>query len=271
MPTIIKANGSQEPFNPEKIRRSIERSGIPPEMQDKIVSHVTARVHDNMDTAQISYDVTKFLEESDYPFARSRYKLKQALMQLGPTGYPFEDFVSEILVLLGYTTKTRQILMGKCVNHEVDIVAEKGESKIMIEAKFHNSLGIRSDVRVPLYTKSRFEDLKDKHLFSESWVITNTKVTTDAIAYAECVGMKIIGWSYPEKGSLRDIIEETQTHPVTILNTLNLQQKAQLLANHVVTCKSLMENKDQLSVLRLTPEEKKDVEKELDFIVSSST
>src|SRR5207245_2048481 len=136
---------------------------------------------------------------------------------LGPTGYPFEDYIAKIFQRQGYTTLIRQILPGNCVSHEIDVIAEKNTvipTKIMIEAKFHNQVGMRTNVHVPLYTKSRFEDIKIKHNFSEVWLVTNTKATVDAIAYASCVGMKIMTWSYPEGESLRDLVEKFHMFPI---------------------------------------------------------
>jgi len=112
-------------------------------------------------------------------------------MELGPTGYPFEDFVTEILKAKGYVTQTRSILLGKCVSHEIDVIAQKNAEKIMVEAKYHNAPGIHTDVHVSLYTKARFDDLKEKYQFSQPWLFTNTKITPDALAYALCVNMAL--------------------------------------------------------------------------------
>ena len=46
-------------------------------------------------------------------------------MKLGPTGYPFEDFIAKLLQADGYETKVRQILKGECITHEIDVIAEK--------------------------------------------------------------------------------------------------------------------------------------------------
>src|SRR5205085_12654308 len=105
---------------------------------------------------------------------------------LGPTGYPFEDFIARILQSFGYSTKVRQFLMGKCVSHEIDIVAEKSGKSCMIEAKFHNNPGIRSEIHVALYTQARFQDVKLRNTLDSAWLVTNTKTTVDANTYALC-------------------------------------------------------------------------------------
>lgn len=265
---VIKENKDVEPYSEEKVLSSIKRAGVPLEMHASVLAHINGKAYNNIPTKEIYHHITEYLAASPYPYTKSMYSLKQSVMALGPTGYPFEDFVAELLTSFGYSCLVRQTFMGACVSHEVDIVAEKPGLKAMIEAKFHNALGTRSDVRIPLYTHSRFQDIKEKYQFTEGWVVTNTKATTDAIAYAECVGMKIISWSHPEKGSLRELIEQAGLHPITMLTTLSLAHKTHLLENHSVRCKAIHENPSVLDGLSLSHEEKKKVMEEVNFICS---
>src|SRR6185369_10679162 len=133
-------------------------------------------------------------------------------------------------------------------------------------SSFHNSPGTRSEVHVALYTKARFDDIKIKNTITETWIVTNTKTTTDVNAYAHCVGMKVISWSYPDGDSLRDLIEKTRLYPVTMLTTLNQNNKMTLLNNHVVLCKDLHENHQLLDILPLSKEEKEKALAEINFI-----
>lgn len=266
---IVKANGKREVFSERKLLHSIKRAGIPSNLQAQVIAHIQERLHENMTTGEIYRHILEFLEKSPQPYTKSRYSLKQAIMDLGPTGYPFENYIGKVLQMLGYSTKTRQILLGKCITHEIDVIAEKNTStktKIMVEAKFHNTSGMPTNVHVPLYTKSRFEDLKEKHGFTEVWVMTNTKATLDVIAYAGCVGMRIISWSYPEGESLRDLVEKLQLFPITAMTTISTAQKQQLLLFGIVLCKDICENQNLLDVLGLGEEKKHEVVKEAEFI-----
>lgn len=269
MVQVIKADGRTEPFSEDKVLRSIKRAGIPEELQKNVLNSIKTKLYDNIPTHDIYGYITDALAHSPEPFSKARYSLKQAIMLLGPTGYPFEDFIARIYQEEGYTTQVRQSLMGKCVTHEIDVVAQKDKTKILIEAKFHNNAGTRSEVQVPLYINSRFEDLKEKYDFNEAWLVTNTKATTDAIAYAECVGMKVVSWNYPETKSLRDMVEAKNLHPITMLTTLTLQQKAHLLANHTIICRDILEQKESLSVLGLPLDVKKEVLDEATYIIST--
>lgn len=262
---VTKASGEKEEFSEEKVLSSIKRAGILSEIQDQVLAHVKTKIYDNIPTSEIYKHITEFLGNS-HPWSRSRYSLKQAIMDLGPTGYPFEDFVAEILRTEGYTTEVRQILNGKCVSHEIDVIAIKNDGKTMIECKFHNKPGIKSKIHVSLYTKSRFDDVKEKHNLSNAWLVTNTKITSDALSYAQCNEMKVISWSYPEGESLRDLIEKSKLHPITSLESINQSQKQKLLDQGVVLCKTICQNKNLIETLEISGEQKKKLEEELNFV-----
>jgi len=265
MISVTKASGEKEPFSEEKVITSIKRAGISDDIRDKVLSHVKSKIYDNIPTSEIYKHITEFLESS-HPWSRSRYSLKQAIMDLGPTGYPFENFVAEILKSERYETQIRQILNGRCISHEIDVLATKNGAKAMIECKFHNSPGIKSDVHVSMYTKSRFDDIKDKHNLSEVWLATNTKVTSDGLIYAQCNNMKILSWSYPEGESLRDLIEKSQLHPITSLESINQSQKQKLLDQGIVLCKTICQNKNLIEELEISDDKKKNLEDELNFV-----
>lgn len=269
MTFVVKADGQRVPFSEEKVISSIRRARIPRAIQDKVLAHVKSKVYEGVPTAEIYKHILEFLGNSEQPFSRSRYSLKEAIMMLGPTGYPFEDFIAKILQSLGYETEVRQILSGKCVSHEIDVIAKKGDKTSMIEAKFHNSIGIRSEVHVALYTNARFLDVKDKNGLDEAWLVTNTKTTIDANTYALCAGMKVISWSFPEDGSLRDLIEKSRLHPITLLSSLNQASRETLLNNHVVLCKDIHEDRGLLDQLPLSKEEKEKILAETAFICNS--
>lgn len=260
MVNVLKANGVIEPFSKDKIKSSIERAGVPLNIQDKLISHVESSLYENIPTKEVYRHVNEFLQKEPHPTSTVKYKLKQALMELGPTGYPFEDFVSEVLKAKGYLTQTRSILMGRCVSHEIDVIAEKkGIEKLMVEAKFHNDSGIHTDVHVSLYTKARFDDLKEKYQFDRAWLFTNTKITPDALAYALCVNMGVVSWSYPQEESLRDLVEKYHLYPITLLSSISGPQKQILLENHIVLISQILNNESYLDLLELQDEKKKSI------------
>jgi len=273
MVTIVKASGQKEPFSEEKLLHSIRRVGIPQGLHSKVLSHIKERLHEGMTTAEIYYHISEFLGSSEHPYAKSKYSLKQAIMDLGPTGYPFEDFLSRIMEQMGFTTKVRNMVSGKCITHEIDVIAEKHTvipNRIMVEAKFHNELGIHTNVHVALYTKARFDDVKDKNGFTECWLVTNTKASTDAIAYANCVRMNLVSWSYPNNDSVSDWVERYHMYPITVLSSLSQSQKQQLLEKGIVLCRDICQNHEALQGFAFPKHTFENVIKEVEFVCNNT-
>jgi hypothetical protein len=257
---IVKADGSKEEFNPSKLENSLLRAGAQHETVDEIVNHVAAELRDGMSTSQIYKHAFFLLDKKQRPIA-TRYSLRRAIMDLGPSGFPFEDFIGHILREKGFEVLTDQMILGGCVEHEVDVVAWNENKLIMAEAKFHNELGIKSDLKIALYVKARFDDLKEntfmygkERKLDEGWLITNTKFSTTAIHYAECKGLILIGWNYPKVGNLQDMIVDSGLHPITCLSTLTSSQKKMLIGRGIVLCKSLKEDDSLLRSLGMNKE-----------------
>jgi hypothetical protein len=92
-----------------------------------------------------------------------------------------------------------------------------------IECKYHSDAGKATDVKTALYVHARFQDIRkagEQMHFRDGWLVTNTRCTTDAIQYAECAGLRIISWRYPDKDSLERLIEDKRLYPVTILHSV---------------------------------------------------
>lgn len=254
--TIVKASGAHETFDPEKLRFSLLHSGASAEATEEVITHLVPDLHQGMTTHDIYKHAFQVLEKLSKPVARS-YSLRRAVMQLGPSGFPFEDFVAEILRAKGFECLTRQTLLGGCVPHEVDVVAYNEKKLIVVEAKFHNELGTKSDLKVALYIKARFDDLRENvfayggsnRSITDSWLITNTKFSSTAIHYAECKSMTLIGWNYPADGSLQKMIEEEKLHPITCLETLSDADKKVLLTSGVVLCSNIRKKPEILKEL----------------------
>ncbi len=266
---VVKSTGEIEPFSEAKVISSMSRAGVPQNLQKNAIAYIQDKLYQNIPTSKIYSFITEFLAK-DHPEVKAKYNLKQAIMALGPTGYPFEDYVADILSKFGYSTKTRQILQGRCVTHEIDIVAQKDTSRIMVEAKFHNIPGKKTEIHVALYTKARFDDILAKNNLNQVWLITNTKLTTDAIAYAICIGMKVTSWDYPQGESLRELVEKAALTPITSLTTFSLLQQQKLLENHIVLCKDIYTNPEKLAPLGLSKEQIEKIKQEASFICNLS-
>lgn len=255
---ITKASGEREPWDPKKLERSLRAAKATDEMLREIIPHVEKDVHDGINTDDIYTHAFELLKHYSRPVA-AEYSLKKAIMQLGPSGFAFEKFIASILAAEGYHTQVGITVPGACVTHEVDVIAEKTGERILVEAKYHNSPEIKSDVKVALYVHARFEDIQKRieasaagiGFFTRAWLITNTAFTTQAIQYANCVGLALTGWNYPRGHTLQDLIQATQTHPLTCLTTLTSAHKAALLQSGVVLCADILNNPSHLEKIGL--------------------
>lgn len=247
---IVKADGSVEPFKISKLETSLRRAKVPKKEIEQVVTEIMSHITEGITTDDIYRKVYSHLQKVERASA-ARYSLRRALFDLGPSGFPFEDFVAEIFRAKGYRTRTGVFLKGRCSNHEIDVLAEKRMERIGAELKFHNSPGVKTDLKIALYVHARFEDIK-QHAQSTTGaveitrplLITNTKFTRNAIDYASCAGLDLIGWSYPRKENLEKLILETGLHPLTCLTTLSTQEKRRFLEHKIVLCKTLQDNPD---------------------------
>lgn len=256
---VTKADGTQEAFDPRKLTRSLERAGAKPDEIATIVGQVEAVVHEGMRTQEIYRHAFALLRSTEVPVT-ARYALRRALFGLGPTGFPFETFLARLFKEEGYDTRTGLTMAGKCVVHEVDLAAFKHDHAFIAEAKFHARPGLKSDLQVALYSYARFLDLSEQKICAEDHcgikhlkIITNTKFTTAAIQYAECVGIEPLGWDYPKKGNLYDLIDTHTLYPITVVRGLTVAQKQYLLGRGVVVCEDLTKRPDTLRELNLSP------------------
>lgn len=255
---VIKASGIKAPFDASKLRHSLNRSGAVEPIVSKIIAEVENSLYEGITTRKIYKKAFAMLRKSSRPTA-ARYKLKKAIYELGPAGYHFEKFVGEILKKEGFRTEVGVFVKGHCVQHEVDVVAQKDQKHFMVECKFHSDQGRHCNVKIPLYIQSRFIDVekqwkkKEGHdtKFHQGWVFTNTRFTTDAIQYGTCVGLMLVGWDYPRKGSLKERIDKAGLYPITALTTLTKTEKQKLLARNILLGKDLHNNPEILSSIGL--------------------
>lgn len=255
---VIKADGSVEQFKVSKLRQSLKRAGATTSEVTAVVNEVRKILHEDITTQEIYRHAFAFLHNSPQP-TKARYSMRRALFGLGPTGFPFEDFVARLFTHSGYTTKTGIEIQGSCALHEIDLAAFKDEDSIVGEVKFHSRPGIKSDLQVVMYSYARFLDLKKKHICIEDrcgikdfYVITNTKFTSTAEQYAECVGLNLISWDYPKGNTLHDRIQKAGIYPITTLQSLSQSQKVTLLESGVIICADIINSPARLKILHLS-------------------
>lgn len=249
---IVKSNGEEEIFDENKLVHSLIKSKATQEEIDQTVAYVKSKIKKNMTTGDIYSLAYKNLNAHKKRNPNAiRYSLKKSVMELGPTGFPFEKFVGRVFQKMGYVCKTGVIVQGHCIEHEVDIFAYNEKDVICMEAKFHNESHLKSDTKVALYVKARFDDLigqkvqignEYRHI-TKGILITNTNFTDTAHQYASCVGtFDIISWNKPNEKNLMFYIENYDLYPVSVIPEIS-QKEIDLLVNRdILTCTDLKNN-----------------------------
>ena len=246
---ITKATGEKESFQSEKLTESLKRAGANEKLIADIVAEVENWLTEGVSTKKIYAKAFNLLRKKRRSFA-ARYSLKNALMDLGPTGYPFEQFVGQIFAIQGFDTMVGQLVQGQCVQHEVDVVASQNHTQYLVECKFYNTQDKHANVQVPLYIRSRVNDIEAKRkqlpefngYTFYGWIVTNTRFTTDAMDFGKCSGLHLVSWDYPKGHSLKDMIDKYRMFPITTLTELNKREKQQLMDKGVVLCRQVVSN-----------------------------
>lgn len=246
---IKKYSGEYEAFDVNKLINSLRRSRADEDIIQDIARKVQEQIEEGMTTKKIYQLAFKMLKRKSRVSA-SKYKLKKALMELGPTGFPFEKLVGQLLAHEGFDTEVDVIVQGNCVQHEIDVIAQKDNNHYMIECKYHSDQGRYCNVRIPLYINSRFLDVEKQwerqkghgSKLHKGGLYTNTRFTSDAVQYGTCVGLLLTSWNYPQGDGLKDRIDKAGLHPLTALTTLTKAEKSKLLDKGIVLCKELHEN-----------------------------
>lgn len=267
---IEKFNGDIQEFDVEKLKTSLRRSQASESEIDEVVKNILPILYDRMPSKEIYKKAFAMLKKQNRASA-SKYSLKLAILDLGPTGFPFERLIGSLLTHYGYTTQISVILQGECVTHEVDVLAEKNGNTYTVECKFHTDFRTASNVKVPLYINSRFLDIQKRwnedpkrvsHL-KQGWLVTNTRFTSDAIDYGKCVGLQLMSCDYPENNGLKQNVDKYLLYPITTLTTLNKREKDLTIENDVILTKELYESPATLDKIGLSPLRKKRVLNEI--------
>lgn len=267
---IQKASGELVPFSAEKLAASLTRVGASEDLIELVVNDIVSWLTEGVHTRKIYARAFSLLRKFKRS-AAARYSLKNAIMELGPSGYPFEHFIGAVFHAQGFEVEVGQEVEGMCVKHEVDVIATNHHHQHLVECKFYNSPGKYASVQVPLYIRSRVNDIVMKRQSQpqfdgfefHGWVATNTRFTSDALAFGQCSGLNLLSWDYPEENNLKQIVEEKHLFPVTALTLLTKAEKQKLLSDGIILCQQLADNPDLLDTLQLNLSKKRKVMMEL--------
>jgi len=258
-PKLIKADRTVESFDERRLIASLERAGAGAHAAQRIAERITATLVPGTSSKEVYARAFALLRREGRPIA-ARYALRRALFEFGPSGHPFEDFISHLFQAEGWSVETRKIIRGHCVSHEVDFYASHPAQNTYLaaELKYHNDPGYKTDLKIALYVKSRFDDIFacDPSLracpIDRGLLVTNTKFTTEAIAYAECAGVELLGWHYPDTDNLFMRMSRARIYPITTLTSLSSSEKRLLVGQGTIAVDMLKRDRTTLDILHLS-------------------
>lgn len=271
---VTKASGEQVLFSMDKLHLSLRNSGATEEQVEKVIQVIEPQLFNGISTKKIYTWAFALLKKGNNSVA-AKYQLKKAISEFGPSGFPFEKFIGKLFERKGYHVKIGLIVQGTCVSHELDVVASSETEHMMMECKFHSLPGKMSDVKVPLYIHSRFNDVKSQWVLNKqlknkelkAWVVTNTRFSPDALRYGTCAGLNLLSWDYPLNDSIKVMIDRFKHYPITCLTQLTKTEKEQLLENNVVLCSELKEDYSRLIKLHIPEKRIQLIKKELEKLI----
>lgn len=245
-PHIVKEDGQEEPFDADKLCYSLEQSGASKKLTQQVCQAITQKITPGANTTQIYRQALGYLIKEDLE-ASARYRLRRAVSELGPAGFLFEQFLEAVLQAHGYETERNVVMQGRCVDHEIDVIARKGTEECFIEAKYRNDAGGKTHIDTVMYADARLIDIashhKDKQFdeyHHQMWVVTNTKFTDKAIQYGRCRRMKLIGWNYPGQGNLSEMIVAHNLYPITVLPSITSYEREKFADHNIILVRDLL-------------------------------
>ena len=266
----IKNNaGETVEFEISKLENSLRNSGAGEQSLKRVLETILPKCFDGITTGELYRMAFEELKKISNSVA-ARYSLKKALLELGPAGFYFEQWIARVFQNIGYKTETGQLIKGHAVTHEADVIAKKDDKTYWVECKFRNAEDTKISVTTPMYVLSRIKDISNiqynlfgtKTEFTDGWLITNTYFTKDSIAFSEYYGLRLLSWDYPKDKNIKSLVDQNALYPITCLTTLDGKQKQTLLEEKCVLAKELFNNQNLLNILELNEEKKSEVLKE---------
>lgn len=243
---ITKVDGSRQLFDREKVVRTCLKMGVNRSIAYKIVDEVEQQLYDGITTNKI-FNLTFRLLRNYKPTIKHFLDLRKSL-SLMDSKPEFEKFVQILLSYNGYSVSGNRLLIGKCVKHEVDGIAQKNGITYFVEAKHHQNYHSPTGLDESRIARAVLEDVtdgyelgKNKLRIDRAMIVTNTRFSEHAKIYGKCRNILQIGWSSPTKIALQNMIEEKKAHPLSCINGLKNNTRKRLVNSGVVLIKQLMD------------------------------
>jgi len=241
---VTKADGKKELFDREKVVRTCLRMGAARQVAETVAKKIETSLYDGIETQKILQMIFRQLSRHE-PVVKHKIDLRKAL-SLMKSKPDFEFFIRALLSEHGYEVTPNQILNGKCVEHEVDAIARKDGLTYIVEVKHHSNYHVLTGLDVSRVARAVFEDVTEGFelrlnslKIDKAMIVCNTKFSEHAERYAECRGIKNIGWNSPPDLNIQTMITEKKLYPITYLKGLTIKTTERLTQAGIILLKQL--------------------------------
>jgi hypothetical protein len=247
---VTKFDGSRQPFDRNKVVYTCLRMGASQKVAEKIASYIEGQLYDGIETRKIYRKIHGQLRKH-VPSTRFHIDLRKAicLMKSKPD---FECFVRVLLREHGYEVTANQVIMGRCVEHEIDGVVRKDGKTYILEVKHHSNPHTPTGLDVGRVARAVFEDVIEGYEANLSAlnvdgviIVCNTKLSEHAKIYADCRNIIHIGWKSRSNNSLQAMIEAKKLYPVTLLKALDSRARRKLESAEIFLLRELLDKRSR--------------------------
>ena len=213
---VIKHDGSRQPFSQEKALNSILRAGVDKKQAGEILGIVESKLYSGITTKEIYKLVHSAIRGRVSLLQANFFRVREGLARMG--SFDFEKLVARVLESRGFSCQWNVMVGGRCIEHQIDVMAERGAKKYLVEVKHHRSEHRDCGLGDVVEMWGRLRDIEEGEQITEisgACLVTNTKFSQHACRFASCRGILLLGWRYnsfdrvdgPEEG-LEKILEQ---------------------------------------------------------------
>ncbi len=249
---VTKSDGKKERFDWEKYHHSLKQAELNSKFIPQLTNYLKSHLYNEIPTREVYETTKKFLQQLPQKKPFYLYQLREAIATLDSIA--FEKYISQLLAAHGYTTKWNVLVAGQCIEHQVDVIAEKDNHLIMVECKHHRNYHRDSGLGKVMELYARLRDVNQlrgaltytteepvsRYHFDQAWLITNTKLSYHAIQYANCKRLTLTAWRFGHLLSLEHMSQNVHLYPLTILG-ISTQESAALVPLNIITTHDILQ------------------------------
>jgi Holliday junction resolvase-like predicted endonuclease len=222
----------------------------------EVAEKVQKRLYDGIPTARVLQMIFQFMHHYK-PSISNLFDLRKGL-SLMSSKPEFEVFVRAILARNGFEVSPNRLLIGKCVEHEVDAIARKNGFTYFVEAKHHSNYHTPTGLDESRIARAVLEDAVEGFAVGKSdlkidgaVIVTNTRYSDEATQYGKCRNIVQIGWSSPIDHGLQNMIEGENLLPLSCVKGLGVDARVRLASSGIVLFEQIIEE-DTMELARKT-------------------